>query len=252
MTRTSFVLSLAATIAVASPVAAQGRGQSDAENRANTSERVRAVSARERVEAAHRASARSRDDDRSDRGARIPPGHLPPRGMCRIWVDGVPPGGQEAPMNCQAALRNRPANARVIYSDGTSYPSADRYDRDDRYERENRDRRGDWCLDRNHDGRCDDDRGNVRDPRDRTQTLPEMIGTIFLEQNRPTAEQRRWLGEQRVTARFSDADRNRVPERITWLDTANRVVQVWIDTNRDGRADEVELYRDGRRVRTIR
>ena len=235
-----------------------------------------------------RRSAQSRNDDGFDRGARIPRGHLPPRGMCRVWIDGVPPGRQASPTNCQAALRNRPANARVIYSDGTSYPAADRYDRDrdcrvrdrrgepvrdrdgsyrydrecleDRrddggwYDRDDRDdgnRPGDWCLDRNHDGRCDD-RGSVYDPRDRTQTLPEMIGTIFLEQNRPTAEQRRWVGEQRVTARYSDADRNRVPERITWLDTANRVVQVWIDSNRDGRADEVELYREGRRVRTIR
>lgn len=260
MTRTSFVLSLAATIAVASPLSAQGGGQSGTENRASAPERVRAVSARQRAEAAARASAQSRNDGRHDRGARVPPGHLPPRGMCRVWLDGVPPGRQASPTSCQAALRERPANARVIYSDGSSYPSADRHrrDRDDRGDRGDRhddddgDRRGDWCLDRNHDGRCDGDRGRVYDPRDRTQTLPEMIGTIFLEQNRPTAEQRRWVGEQRVTARFSDADRNRVPERITWFDTADRVVQVWIDSNRDGRADAVELYRDGRRVRTIR
>lgn len=46
----------------------------------------------------------------------IPPGHLPPAGMCRIWIDGVPPGRQPAATDCVTAERNRPANARVIYS----------------------------------------------------------------------------------------------------------------------------------------
>jgi hypothetical protein len=47
--------------------------------------------------------------------ARIPPGHMPPAGMCRVWIDGVPPGRQPAPTDCTTAERTRPHNARVIY-----------------------------------------------------------------------------------------------------------------------------------------
>ena len=47
----------------------------------------------------------------------IPAGHRPPPGMCRVWVDGVPPGQQPAPTDCRTAIRNRPANGRVIFGD---------------------------------------------------------------------------------------------------------------------------------------
>jgi hypothetical protein len=48
---------------------------------------------------------------------KIPPGHLPPRGMCRVWIDGVPPGQQPRVTDCATAERNRVANSRVIYGD---------------------------------------------------------------------------------------------------------------------------------------
>lgn len=60
----------------------------------------------------------------------IPPGHFPPAGMCRVWIDGVPPGQQAAPTDCTTAVRNRPANGRVIFGDDR--PKANRDDRDDR------------------------------------------------------------------------------------------------------------------------
>jgi hypothetical protein len=60
-------------------------------------------------------------DSRSSR-SKIPPGQLPPAGMCRIWIDGVPPGQQPAPTDCQTAVANRPANARVIWGDQQSFP----------------------------------------------------------------------------------------------------------------------------------
>jgi hypothetical protein len=53
---------------------------------------------------------------------KIPPGQLPPAGMCRIWIDGVPPGRQPAPTDCQTAVANKPANARVIWGDQTPFP----------------------------------------------------------------------------------------------------------------------------------
>src|SRR5688572_20788443 len=53
---------------------------------------------------------------------RVPPGHLPPAGMCRIWIDDVPPGHQPAPTDCQTAVATKPANARVIWGDQTAFP----------------------------------------------------------------------------------------------------------------------------------
>lgn len=50
-------------------------------------------------------------------GDDIPPPYRPPAGMCRIWLDNVPPAQQPAPTDCASAVRNRPANARVIFGD---------------------------------------------------------------------------------------------------------------------------------------
>ena len=47
----------------------------------------------------------------------IPADARPPKGMCRIWIDGVPAAQQPAATDCPTALKNRPANARVIFGD---------------------------------------------------------------------------------------------------------------------------------------
>ena len=89
-------------------------------------ERVEAV--RRRAEASRRtdgATARSRVEagEANRRGPhKIPRGHLPPEGMCRVWIDGVPPGRQPAVTDCVTAERNRTANSRVIYGDRESFP----------------------------------------------------------------------------------------------------------------------------------
>lgn len=49
--------------------------------------------------------------------AQVPRSHLPPPGMCRIWLDNVPPAQQPAPTDCASAVRNRPRNGRVVFSD---------------------------------------------------------------------------------------------------------------------------------------
>jgi hypothetical protein len=111
-------LTLAALVAVAAPVSAQGR---------------------------------NRGPDK------VPPGHMPPAGMCRIWIDGVPPGRQPKPTNCATARRRVPDNARVIYGARTDRRD-DRYD--DRIYRSDRDvRRTDdkVASDRKVDDRRDDD-----------------------------------------------------------------------------------------------
>jgi len=47
----------------------------------------------------------------------VPRTHIPPAGMCRIWLDNVPPTQQPAPTDCASAVRNRPRNGRVVFSD---------------------------------------------------------------------------------------------------------------------------------------
>jgi len=37
--------------------------------------------------------------------------------MCRIWLNDVPAGQQPAPTDCASAVRNRPANAKVLFGD---------------------------------------------------------------------------------------------------------------------------------------
>lgn len=50
----------------------------------------------------------------------IPAEARPPKGMCRIWIDGVPAGQQPAPTDCSTAIRNRPSNGRVLFGDDDS------------------------------------------------------------------------------------------------------------------------------------
>jgi hypothetical protein len=47
----------------------------------------------------------------------VPRAYLPPRGMCRIWVDSVPAKQQPAPTDCTTAIRNKPRNGRVIFGE---------------------------------------------------------------------------------------------------------------------------------------
>jgi len=277
MNARTFTLGIAALVALAGPLAAQGKGK----------------------------HANDRDD-------KVPPGQRPPAGMCRIWIDGVPPGQQPAPTDCATAQRNVPSNGRVLYGGGVgqgqSRGKSQRRDRDDRYD-DRRDRRddrrddrrgdrrddrrdrrddrrdGDRDHDRDHDRRDDDRRDRDRRDRDSSwgtgrpntcidanrdgrcdststiptstggsypRTLPEMVGTVLIDRGSVPSDAARWLGTQPVRGTYLDADKNRVPERIVWRNSRNQIVQVWSDTNRDGRADVVQLFRDGRMVATRR
>jgi hypothetical protein len=42
-----------------------------------------------------------------------------------------------------------------------------------------------------------------------------------------------------------------VPWRAIFLDQQAALLQVWTDVNRDGRADRVEIFRNGERVKLI-
>ena len=47
----------------------------------------------------------------------VPKAYRPPAGMCRIWLDKVPPKQQPAPTDCRTAVHDKPANGRVIFGD---------------------------------------------------------------------------------------------------------------------------------------
>jgi hypothetical protein len=62
-------------------------------------------------------TSRTEQSTQSRRDPAVPPGYAPPAGMCRIWIKGVPPGQQPAPTDCSSAVRNRPANGKVLFGD---------------------------------------------------------------------------------------------------------------------------------------
>ena len=73
---------------------------------------------------------------------RVPPGHLPPPGFCRLWYPGRPPGHQPRPQPCGSLFRVHGGGGAVIiggpvYHDGFRYGSAYGHDYrfDDRFER---------------------------------------------------------------------------------------------------------------------
>jgi hypothetical protein len=53
----------------------------------------------------------------SSREQIVPPAFYPPAGMCRIWINQVPAAQQSAPTDCASAVRNRPANGKVLFGD---------------------------------------------------------------------------------------------------------------------------------------
>lgn len=53
----------------------------------------------------------------AQQGDDVPKAYRPPPGMCRIWLDKVPPRQQPAPTDCPTAVRNRPPNGRVLFGD---------------------------------------------------------------------------------------------------------------------------------------
>lgn len=245
MRTTSLILSLAAIVAAAVPADAQGRGRSQDKN--------------------------------------VPTGQRPPSGMCRIWINGVPPGHQPAPTDCQTAVRNQPPNSRIIWGDNTNPrgPAVSNDDRRNTRDRDKRERESGYrrdahghvydpaCIDNDRNGWCDhhpevrssvhtgevpeSPGGNV--PVDRGQypsQLPAMTGAVLIRVGVRTVDVQNWLGGGDLRSETVDANGDGVPEQATWYDGQGTVVQVWRDDDRDGRADSVDIYRNGQRVQIIR
>lgn len=95
------------------------------------------------VAAALMLSAGAADAQRVVLARDVPPGHRPPPGECKVWIEGVPPGHQSEPTDCATAQARAATipNARVIYGDDTPFPGRGRarararVDRECRFER---------------------------------------------------------------------------------------------------------------------
>src|SRR5690349_4308130 len=61
--------------------------------------------------------SQSKDSAKKTLATAIPADARPPKGMCRIWIDGVPAAQQPAVTDCPTAVKNQPANGRVIFGD---------------------------------------------------------------------------------------------------------------------------------------
>lgn len=57
---------------------------------------------------------------------KIPPGHLPPPGECRVWVPGEPPGHQAPPGSCATLATRVPAHGWLVFNPGGEKPGKGR------------------------------------------------------------------------------------------------------------------------------
>ena len=97
--------------------------------------------------AAMAATSEAQGNGRNRRNQGIPPGQMPPAGMCRVWYDNLPPGRQPRATDCDQAerLASRDRNARVIYGDDNRGAR----NNDQRYRDRNRNNGGVYRDDRN-------------------------------------------------------------------------------------------------------
>jgi hypothetical protein len=58
-----------------------------------------------------------RRDQEVARALRVPRGHYPPPGECRLWYEGRPPGHQPPPARCERFIGRVPAGAFILYND---------------------------------------------------------------------------------------------------------------------------------------
>ena len=210
----------------------------------------------------------------------VPPGHQPAPTDCQTAIRNQPPNSRIIWGD------NTNRRDRNVYDDRN-----DRNDRNDRGDRRDsrdhdypRDANGNpydpTCVDNNRDGWCDyhpelrsgvrtgdnthhnypgshggypgNNGGGTIDRGQYPSQMPAMTGASLIRVGVRTVDVQNWLGRGSLRAETTDANGDGVPEVATWYDGSGAIVQVWRDDNRDGRADYVEIYRNGQRVQVIR
>ena len=205
----------------------------------------------------------------------VPPGHQPAPTDCQTAVRNQPANSQII-WGDNTTRRDRP----VFNDDRRNRDDRDRNNRDDRDV--NRDRNDGYqrdshghlydpsCIDNDRNGWCDyhtDVRsgvhtGNVpgnntgRDvPVDRGQypsQMPAMTAASLIRVGVRTVDVQNWLGRGELRSETVDSNGDGVPEQASWYDGNGTLLQVWRDDNGDGRADSVDIYRNGQRVQVVR
>jgi hypothetical protein len=159
------------------------------------------------------ALQRSRIRSTSAAMTAVPPGQMPPPGMCRIWIDGVPPGHQPAPTDCATAERTRPSNARVLYGSSVGGEVTRRY------------------------------------PRTTNGYLPMPGGwpafedALRFQRGARPASVAQWApGATRSV--FAD-DAGGHPSVARFYDASGHLLALWYDRNHDGLVEAAKIYRNG-------
>ncbi len=216
MSRVRVFFVLFSLLVLAAPASAQGRGKKHEHEKKHEHDRRERGSERERDK---RAESEDDDDDRDERKAR----------------------------HDDDDDDDRDENRKIERSGRRDHDEDEDDDADDDDDDDRRiARNGSGCTDRNGNDVCGISNGRI------PATLPEMINAVMVSRGQLTPLGSRWVGRGGLTPRFTSVPASRSPSRVTWLDRNGRVSQLWLDRNRDGRADVVSLYRAGRLVKTIR
>jgi hypothetical protein len=163
----------------------------------------------------------------------VPPQAYPPRGMCRIWLDGLSPSQQPPVIDCATAQRVAQAQIRVL--DGNQA----------------RDVAGGWrnqndCRDRNRDGTCDPRYTSIG-----SGPMPLMESAVAFSRNRSMSDDiRRWVPQSATGVTLQNRPGTNQLYRAVWIDRDGTPVQGWVDRKGDGTADLIERYADGKMVET--
>ena len=209
----------------------------------------------------------------------VPPGHQPAPTDCETAV-------RNQPANSQIIWGdNTTRHDRNVYDDRRNDRDRDDRNRDDRdRNNRNRDDNGGYrrdsngqpydptCIDNDRNGWCDyhpDIRSGARTgdrrvpgsntggatPVDRGQypsQMPAMTAAVLVRVGVRSTDVQNWLGRTDVRSETVDSNGDGVPEQASWYDNNGTLLQVWRDDDRDGRADSVEVYRNGQRVQVVR
>jgi len=270
MKTSSLILTIAALGAVTATADAQGRGKAKGNQGVPPGQRPPAGMCRIWID-------------------NVPPGQQPAPTDCDTAVRNQPPNSQIIwGDNTTRRDQNAYDSRRNDRSRDGRYDRRrdDRNDRDrnrndnDRYRRGANGQADSSCIDNDRNGWCDyhpEQRSGVRvnsgnvpgnppanvpgntnggsTPVDRGQypsELPAMTGAVLIRVGVRSADVQNWLGRSDLRSETVDSNGDGVPEQASWFDGSGTLLQVWRDDDRDGRADSVEIYRNGQRAQVIR